>query len=458
MARVKRIGGVQIRSTPVTFTPKSAMDGLIGLAGDVVDFVGALKGISDRRKDERLATQAHQRNTRLLSVRKGLIDARLGSSGQMSEYDAVASKLIEDEMAWGEAQGWEPEVLSRYALDLNNLDGPHRNALLARAEEQQLTERLNDELEVSATRFGDMEAAGRTFANGLYENDQAQIREGIGALQAMQSGTEDPDGAMLGSAGPEVATILQIRQQKQWDTGAMHAMLDQAHQAGNLGDVIVDIENGGIALPPDRDGNVRVLGATMDAPELRQVVASWTRARQAADRAYGRAEGDAGDDDEAHDEELGMGWLRRYAATGEPPTADELSKLRTVKEAKWWTLKVGDMAAEESPSQQRVWAQTEPSLKQSLAGIDPAAPARWARSRRSASACARAWGCTSGAARRRSGRSPSASRRSASTTASRPACSSRCRTRRSGRASRIGWGSCPSGAASTPSRRTSRRG
>lgn len=371
MASVRRTGGVQIARRDVTMTPRSGLDNLLGFAESVTSFAQGLKALGERRKDERIARETNMRNTRMLTVRDQLRDAYLKSGQSLEQYAPVADKLVADELAFGEKEGWDDEVMARYAVDLSNMDAKWKDKLTEVASERQFTQRVNDMQEVSAQRLGDMEAHGRTFMQGMASGDLPKIAEGVGGLNGMYGATEDPDGAILAGSNPLVAAELQVRHQKEWDNGAMYEWLDQQSQAGNLSNALIDLQTGGVVLPPDKDGNVRRLGALHSDEELRQVARNWTQAHNAGDRARDRAESNAVAEDSEHDAALEDQWYRAYLQGGVVPTAEQMGQLRDPAKKRWWILNAGRMNETETPAQQAAWWGFEEGLKTELRAIDP---------------------------------------------------------------------------------------
>ena len=279
MASIRRGGGVQIKSTPVTQTPRSGLSNVLGFANSLASFGNAVKRLAERRNNERYAAEA-ARATAFIDTLGDQAEALRLTADDYTSYTKAVQPLNTKVEDWLEKNATDERTKELVRSRWTTLKDRQQQPLLAQQSERMAEDRARKALDVAAEFMPAPEEVGRNRLSPDANVRRAAAQE----LVAFRRTMTDPDGPILQEGGPDAAAQAYLARMKLVDKGTFHAWMDgQADK-----DVPNAMKTWFTSGAPLGDGTFS--GATLTGAERRTWMNEWLKATEVADRARTRAE------------------------------------------------------------------------------------------------------------------------------------------------------------------------
>ena len=315
MASIRRPSTPGIAARPVTVTPASTFDNLLGFANSVAGLGASFRRLSERRNDRRRAEERARATDYEASLNDQLDHVKLNSIDYGAASKA-AGALESKAQSWAEENLESDEERARFVSRVTALKDRVTDPFLEAESARRAEERVREAFEVESEHIpADLNALG----DRRYSEDPSERESAARSLANMRDAHLNPDGIVAQTSGVDGASAAWRARSRAVDTGTAWAYLS-ANAGKDLPGARATFIAGGVPMP---DGSVVLDDATPQ--ERRQIWNDWVRMQEIGEdrrKAVVKAREEA---EETHDAGVEAAYYEALAR-GERPGLDYLEK------------------------------------------------------------------------------------------------------------------------------------
>lgn len=366
MASIRQGGGIGVRSTPVTTTAPSTLDNVLGFMGQVANAGAAMRGLAERRNNEKIASETAKANSYIVNYDDQLQGLRLKFSDDYTGFQDAAKPIRDEMAAWVEANITTEEGKAHFAMKEEALFNRAQDPILAASSAANAEQRERDAQE-AAVKF--LPKGVTKIAEALAGTDKvAKQHASLEVANAIRE-IQNPDGAVAQTFGATAAAKQAAGLMKRVDRATAMAIIGSNHEK-DLPRLYEQWKGDGFAK-----GDGSFYGSSMTETEREDVWSDAMRARRYKDDFIAKQEAAA---DDRREERAGQLYLQAVIQGRNRGEVDEglLASLAAADPGKAAEILTTDWSRTAlTRGEAEAATAAEGQVNAMIAGLDPSDPA-----------------------------------------------------------------------------------